>query len=64
MNPFIRDIVLPLLRKLQRDLGGPVSSRIIACRLGYARRTAYGWLAALQSEGLAELRGKRWVAVG
>lgn len=61
-NPFLIEIVLPLLQKLCRDCGS-ASSRVIGELLGGARRTAYNWLNALREAGLAQLCGKRWIAV-
>lgn len=60
---YAKSFVLPILRQLQRQIGGPVRSGLLGDFLGLKCRQTYNYLRALEIAGLARLEGKRWKAV-
>ncbi len=60
---YAKGVVLPILRELQRQIGGPVRSGLIADFLDLKCRQTYNYLRALEIAGFARLEGKRWKAV-
>ena len=59
---YVKSVVLPLVKKLQRQCGRGVRSGLVGELLGVQRRQAYNYLRTLEIAGLVRLEGKRWKA--
>jgi len=59
---YAKGVVLPLLRRLQRQCGKGVRAGLVGEHLGLQRRQTYNYLRTLEIAGLVKLEGKRWKA--